>query len=403
MYFISKALRAQIFFFLILFVNSIYASSQIEDFVNKYKKDYFLNAVYGIYKSDSVIFEGANGYAIKEAVSVVEKKEVPLSINQKMAIASGTKQMTAALILKLAEQNKLTLQDKISKHLPSDSFYWANKMPKWADDVTLHHLLIHASGIVDYIMKHQIDFTKEHKEINQGILSFAAANNLEFTPGEKFSYNNTGYVILGVIIEEITKKTLAQVFHEEIFAPLGMNDTHLASLQEAIDYQDGKLSHIFANRYFLLPTNSEPVFIPADKNFKLAPFSDGGVISSLKDMNIWMQALYSGKILSQKSLDMMTYPHILSGERFGHDSYYGYGVYVNNINGHKIFSHAGNAIAIRGEYNYVFDLKTSIIVLSNTMVHVPKDSDLKIDMSLPQNKLDVKFFSDGLLEIITGK
>ena len=390
--------------FIILFVSKLSFASvskkDLSSFKDNYVKTHTLNAIYAVYSGDNPLLEGASGFysrKIKEEPNSVDKL---LNFEQQMPIASGTKQISAASILKLQEQKKLDVSDVVSKHLTKDSPYWGGNMPDWANHITIHQLLTHTSGLQEYVFALKLDLTKQHKEINTEILQFAASSPLIGKPGEKFEYCNTGYVILGLIIEQASGKDLAEFFQDEFFTPLGMKNTHLSNLQEALDYQTGKLSDIYPNRYFIIPGNVPPVFAPVAMDIKLPPFADGGVVSTARDMNKWIMALHNGKVLSNDSLKEMTTSHVKSSDKMLTDAYYGYGIYILNQNGKTIYSHGGNAIAIRGEYSYIKDLNVSVIILSNSMMHIPEPMEGKIDMNQEHNQVDIMFLNRGLISLL---
>jgi CubicO group peptidase (beta-lactamase class C family) len=389
---------------IILFVASISFADvnkkDLADFRDVYLKTHTLNAIYAVYSGDKPLLEGASGFYSKKIEQDPNSMDKLLGFEQQMPVASGTKQITAAAILRLKDQGKLDVTDVIAKYIPENSVYWGGKMPIWATQITIHQLLTHTGALQEYIPALKIDLTKSHKEINSEILQFAAQSTLVGKIGEKFQYCNTGYVILGLIIENVSGKELELFFKDEFFTPLDMKNTYLSNLQEAADYQNGKLFDRFPKRYFIIPGNVPPMFSPVNTDLRLPPFSDGGVVSTARDMNKWMVALYSGKILSADSLKLMTTPHVQSADKLMTDAYYGYGIYIVNQGGKTIYSHGGNAIAIRGEFSYIKELATSVIVLSNSMVHVPEALEGKIDFTQDHNQIDIMFFNKGLINIL---
>jgi D-alanyl-D-alanine carboxypeptidase len=361
--------------------------------IKEYRATHTLNAIYSISQDNQTLIKGASGYFDYEA-----KK--PLVPNSRMAIASGTKQMTAAVVLRLQEQGKLNVNDPVSKYLTQESVYFGGKLPEWADKVTLHHLLTHTSGLPDYIFGMKLDMTKTHKEINHSIAEFAAKQTLNFTPGQQFQYSNTGYVLLGLIIEQLAGKDLRVVFKEELFEPLGMKNTELATLKQAIDFQQGK-AKAFPKRYFVVPTGGKPQFNLAGYDMMLSPFSDGGVVSTLDDLNKWNHGLHNGKVLTAESYKLMTngYAEVPAPEGF--KSKAGYGIYaVQPPVGDSFYIHGGHAIAIRGEYIYVPAKKLAINIISNTDVYVPEPLKGKIDYTTSANQIDIKYFKDMILQTV---
>ncbi len=341
------------------------------------------------------MLKGASGYYDLESKKM-------LTGNEAMPIASGTKQMTASCILKLQEQGKLNVHNHISRYLTKDSPYFDGKLPSWASTITIHQLLTHTSGLAEYIPALSLDFTKSHKEINKSIVAHAINNPLTSNPGTKYSYCNTGYVLLGLIIEQVSGKDLISFFNEELFKPLGMHDTKLVTLQEAVDFQSGKLKE-FPTRYFIIPGGEQPQFVPVNSSnsFMLAPFSDGGVISTLQDMNKWNYALHNGKVLSDVSYKLMTTPYSAAKSYDHYDTFMGYGIFVAEPKkGDTFYMHAGSTIGIRGEYIYIPAKKLAISIISNTYVHEPEALKGKIDYTKPSNQVDIHYFMHDILEAI---
>ena len=394
-----------IFLTITLAFNSIYANDSstvlkrnLKALKNSYLETHNLNSIYAVFHNNTTLLKGAHGYySYKEDNGI---RDMMLCSEQKMPIASGTKQMTAAAILRLKDQGKLSLSSPISSYLPAQSHYWNGAMPEWANNVTIHHLLTHTSGVVEYLFALQLDLTQPHEKINTEIISLANKSPLAFVPGEKFSYCNTGYVILGLIIEEISGKKLAQYFKDEFFDVLKMNNTHLSDIKEAFEYQSGKLRDIYPDRYLWIPTPNGIVRKIVDGSHKLPPFADGGVVSTAEDMHKWMSALYQGKILSPESLTLMVTPHIKAVNKSFENAHYGYGIFILKENGNNIYLHGGNAIGIRGEYGYIKEKNISVILMSNHMMHIPEEMASYVNFTLPEHQLDIVFFNKALLSLL---
>jgi hypothetical protein len=159
-------------------------------------------------------------------------------------------------------------------------------------------------------MATKLDITKAHAEINKDIANFAASKELTFEPGSEHNYCNTNYVLLGLIIETVSAKNLADFYTEEFFKPLGMKDTKLLTLAEAVKHQVEPGSTSYPIRYFVTPTDKfEPKFNLAKSEFIMVPYADGGVASTTRDLIIWNKALHSGKIISNDSYKLMITKH----------------------------------------------------------------------------------------------
>jgi len=360
-----------------------------------YLSDHFMNGAYMFCDADGVIDKGAKGL-----YSTSTKQELqPL---QQMPIASATKTMTAAGILKLQDKNLLDVQSTLAKYLDAKSGIWKdNKVPEWAKQVTLHNLLIHRSGIVEYFMNVELDTKKSHVEINKDIANFAGSKELAFEPGTTHHYCNTNFVLLGLVIEQVSGVKLGKFYDEEFFEPLGMANTRLLTLAEALKHQTQPESMNYPTRYFVTPTDSEPQFTQAQSPFLMVPFADGGVISTTQDLIIWHQALHAGKVISAASYNLMTTKHYKMDVGQGVNNYMGYGLYISELeNGDVIHQHAGRAVAIRSESGCILNKGVCFAVLSNVMDYIPKEMQEKIDLTKVENQLDIRYFLKHVFKVI---
>jgi CubicO group peptidase (beta-lactamase class C family) len=367
----------------------------IKNTVSTYLSDRFLNASFVIADEEKDLVIGAKGLFSTDGLQ--------LKPDQQMPIASGTKSITAAGILRLQEKRLLDVKDKISKYLNDSSTYWGGKeAPKWVNQITLHQLLTHTSGLVEYLPALKIDINKSHADINLEILNFAASEPLNFNPGTKFLYSNTNYVVLGLIIEQVSGKTLNNFFKDEFFDPLGMQSTHLATLKEALQLQNFPETTDYPRRYFVIPNNTDkPDFIPAKVDFTLVPYADGGVVSTAHDLITWHRSLHQGKVLSDKSYKMMITKYVQAPNRMGHKNYAGYGIFIFELpSGNTLIYHAGNAVAIRSEAGYVPEKNLYFAILSNIMVQIPAEMKNKIDPNNVENQLDILYFREAILKTL---
>jgi D-alanyl-D-alanine carboxypeptidase len=370
------------------------ASKKLSEYLSTHKDT---SAVYMVSKDDKIITHGAVGLFDREA-------NIPLKPDQIMPIASGTKQMTAAIILKLQERGMLTTEDTVGKFLSVDSGWWPNNVaPEWLYKITIHHLLTHTSGLAEYIPALKFDINQSHDRIKHLISEYAANTPLTHQPGEKYQYSNTGYFFLGLIIEKLTSQDLATVFKKELFDPLGMSNSHMASIEEAIKFQNDQLEG-FPKRYFAIPTGGEPQFMQAKVDFFLVPFSDGGVVSSVEDLVKWNKSFHSGKVVSEYSYKLMTTPY-----NDGHDFVLqnvktGYGVYIATLpDGQLAYYHGGRAVAIRSEHGYIPSSNLYFAIMSNIMPYETPEMAGKVDYSIPGNQFDIGFFRTAIWDLVTKK
>lgn len=285
------------------------------------------NASYGqakkVYELDKLMSAYAEYGKFNGSVLVAEKGKViykkgfgfadmewniPNQPDTKHRLASVTKQFTSMLIMQLVEQGKLKLDVPISTYLP-------DYPKKNGDVITIHHLLTHTSGIPNFT-----SFPGYFKDIRPKpyspvqLVGLFADSTLQFKPGERFAYSNSGYILLGYIIETVTGKSYEQVLRENIFTPLKMNnsgyDHHRALLKNrANGYEKNGRRYVNAN------------FIDMS-----VPYAAGGLYATVEDLYLWDQALYGHQLLREENMDILFGKHISSGQ--GH---YGYGWGIGEI------------------------------------------------------------------------
>jgi CubicO group peptidase (beta-lactamase class C family) len=276
-----------------------------------------------------VVYEKAFGYQNAD-------KKVPNTSNTIYQIGSTTKEFTAALILKLAEQHKLDIEDKLSKYFPDY---------KYADQINIRQLLTHTSGIYEFLRDPEVAKGSAEPKSKEKLLTYFMDKPLDFTPGSQFSYSNSGYVLLGLIIEQVTGKSYQTVVRESILKPLKMNHTgfdflHLKSPDKAMGYSK-----------YNQKTKVEA--IPWDST---ATFSAGSMYSTVSDLQRWNEGLVKYKVLSKSSLEKATTPY-LSG--------YGLGCWIDTLNNKKIVSHGGNIFGFTSYFGGIQDEDVCVILLTN--------------------------------------
>lgn len=300
----------------------------------------FMGAVL-VARSDQVVLSKAYGSADLEW-------NVPNIPGGKFRLGSVAKQFTAAAILLLEERGKLSVNDPVKKHLPDSP-------PAW-DAVTLHHLLTHTSGISnltdlgkfpDYYAKLPLKTTPA-----ETIARFKD-RPLDFAPGERMSYSNSGYIVLGAVIEKITGLPYAQFMQENVFTPLGMKDTGYDTADRVLPQR--------VRGYQAEPDGTiiNPAFIHMS-----IPFSAGGFYSTTADMLRWQLALTGGKLLKPDTFTKMSTP--FKGE-------YAYGLNVRPLAGHTTYSHGGGIEGFNTFTLYCVEDQLSVIVLGNLSGRAPQN------------------------------
>lgn len=198
--------RSYIFLLVLLVINCVDSFADIQQRISEAEKEYisnrFVNAVFMFADDYKQLLTGAKG--------IFALNGEQLKANEMMPIASATKPITAAGILRLQEQKLLNVNDKIYKYI--DLEMWQGKVPDWAYKISIHNLLTHSSGIAEYFSFVKLDLNMTRKEARKKILQYVASKPLEVPIGKKFKYSNTNFVILGMIIEKVTKKDLCNFF-----------------------------------------------------------------------------------------------------------------------------------------------------------------------------------------------
>lgn len=217
---------------------------------------------------------------------------IPNAPDTRFRLGSITKQFTSMLILQLVEQGKIKLDAKISDYLPD---YRQDVGQK----VTIHHLLTHTSGIPSYtgLPNFFQNVSRNPYKVSEFVTKYASGD-LEFEPGTKFSYNNSGYFLLGAIIERVTGKTYEQLLKDNIFGPVGMKNT-------GYDHHDTLIQKRAAG-YSLSPDG----YTNAPYLDMSIPYAAGSMYSTVEDLYLWDQALYTDKLLSAQSKEMMYKPFL---------------------------------------------------------------------------------------------
>jgi CubicO group peptidase (beta-lactamase class C family) len=267
---------------------------------------------------------------------------VPSSPAARFKVASLTKQFTAAAILLLEERGRLKIDDLVKTHLPDAPAAW--------ERMTLFHLLTHTAGFPG--LQSPPDRRQPPVESADGtVAAFVTAlmqRPLESPPGERFNYTNSGYFVLGHLIQQISGQTYETFIRENILAPLDMKDTGLDSASAVIERR--------AASYTRTPNGL--VHTPITPSDRVIPNTAAGMYSTTEDLLRWQIALYGGKVLSAASLQKMTTP--FKGD-------YGLGVYVRTIDGRRAATHGGGAPPY-ANLTYFFDRGVSVIVLGNVNV-----------------------------------
>ncbi len=306
---------------------------QVQDRINayldaKHRSNDFRGVVL-IVRNDSTVFSKGYGAAS-------DKTNQPNTARTVFRLGSVTKQFTAAAILKLQEQGKLSVQDRICQ-------YVENCPPAWKD-ITLHHLLTHSSGIFNYTaLPNFAAHSQEPHTVAQLIARFRD-QALQFTPGSKNAYSNSGYLLLGHVIERVSGKPYEAYLQANILRPLGLKHTGYEKEGDGVANR--------AQGYVKGPQGMQE----APYLHMSVPFAAGALYSTAEDLKRWNQQLHGGKLLSPASLRAMTTPH---------QEAFGYGLFIDQHDNRKRIHHGGNINGFENYVSYYPDQKVCVIVMSN--------------------------------------
>ena len=267
---------------------------------------------------------------------------VPIAPDMVFRIGSTTKQFTAACILKLVEQGRVKLTDAVSAYLPD--------YPEAGRRATVEQLLTHTSGIHSYTEMPSWNAREREDWSSQQLIAFFEKEPLDFEPGTKWHYDNSGYVLLGAILERVTGRRYEDLVSEWIFRPLGMNDTRYGS--------DAPIIPRRASGYQKTPSGVEN----APYLSMTQPFAAGALVSTVDDLARWQAALDSGKVLSPESLRRWWTPGILPD---GTPTRYGYGWGIWTYRGHPVVEHGGSINGFTTANMRLPDDRLYLAVLSN--------------------------------------
>lgn len=333
-----------IFYLLFVQLNKLTYSqtliSKIDSLLEEKYKPNVPGSVFLISKKGKIIYKKAFGLADIELNSVMKVESV-------FEIGSITKQFTAMAILMLYERGKLSLYDDITKFIPD--------YPTNGNKITIHHLLTHTSGILNFTdMKSINEISKKDLTPNE-LIDFFKNEPMDFKPGEKFKYNNSGYVILGYIIELLSGNSYGDYIERNILQRIGMNSSHYASHEKIINnrasgYQD---KNGFINCKYI--------------SFSI-PYSSGSIMSNAEDMFKWQQAIRNNILISQKTTEKLFMNYSLNNnEKIN----YGYAWHIKEINGAAIFEHGGSIFGFKAMSVYIPSEDIYVIGLTNCDCNSP--------------------------------
>ncbi|MDD4597605.1 MAG: serine hydrolase [Lentimicrobiaceae bacterium] len=312
---------------------------QIDSLLNKYDSQNNFHGNILVAIDGAVVAERAMGYA--DPI-----RRTPCNTSMVYQLASVSKQFTAAAIMLLKADGRLDFSDKITKYIPEIPY----------NSVTISHLLHHTGGMPNYMYLVDKYWNENYPPDNEDVINLMARYKLPvfFRAGYRYSYSNTGYMLLATVVQRVSGLSLNQFLQRRIFAPLGMKDTYVYSSADAEDHK-----HISGFR----PLRRGYASIPETLND--GPVGDKGVCSTLADLFIWDRALYEGFPLSSTLVEEAFTPVVAAN---GRQVDYGYGFRIKQVNGDKAIYHNGVWEGFRTNFHRYPTHRNTIIALNNTSI-----------------------------------
>lgn len=313
-------------------------TATVDEFVNsELRAQHIPGVALAVVRGGKIIKTAGYGMANVE-LSVPAKPE---SIFQTGSVG---KQFTATAVMMLVEEGKLGLDDKISEYFPDSPPAWKN--------ISVRHLLTHTSGIPDYTSEKaggavnmRTDYTEEE------LVKKIAGLPLDFQPGEKWSYSNSGYLILGVLIHHLSGEFYGDFLQHRVFQPLQMNSTRIISEPDIVPNRSAGYRLVkgeLKNQEWVAPS--------------LNTTADGALYTNVLDLAKWDAALYTERLLKKSSFGQMWTPVKLNS---GKTSPYGFGWRVTEVNSHRLLEHGGAWQGFTMHISRYVDDQLTIIVMTN--------------------------------------
>lgn len=334
-----KLLALFLFSALIININAQDKSQKIDEYLTKCYEYGLFNGSALVSEHGKVVLKKGYGYANFEW-------NIPNEPDTKFRIGSISKQFTAMLIMQLAEKELVKLEGKISDYLP----YYPKET---GEKITIHQLLTHTSGIFNYTNDPEF-FAKErfYPHTAEEITKLFSGKELDFEPGTKWSYSNSGYIVLGAIIEQVTGKSYEQALQEKILDPLEMKSTGFDHWETIIPKRAWGYNRV-------LDSYENAPYIDMS-----LPHAAGSLYSTVEDLYIWGEALYTDNLVSYESLNKMMTPYM---------NFYGYGLGIMKVGAREgkdsitIVTHSGGINGFNAYMERDTDGKNTIILLSNAV------------------------------------
>jgi CubicO group peptidase (beta-lactamase class C family) len=324
-------------------------TAQLTQIVDATIDQHAFSGVVDIRRQDTVLYARAAGYADRS-------NKIANTLETRFGIASGTKFLTALAIGKLIAEQKLTFSTKLQACVTLD-------FPRYSPDITIKHLLTHTSGIPDYLDEATttdittVRFSVPYYDLRgpKDYLAVFPDADMKFAPGERFSYSNGGYILLGLVIEELTGMRYQDFVEQAIFQPIGMHRSGYFAMNQ-------------------LPEQTALGYIEDDAgwrtniyNLPIVGGGDGGAFTTVHDLATLRTAFWRHEIVPEALVEIYTAPYVHAETEGEHSRYYGHGLWINENGrgGRNVYIRGGDAgVSFESSMNRANDLQVTVI--SNT-------------------------------------
>ncbi len=288
-----------------------------------------------VVKRGKTLFRGGIGLANIDQEDIITPEHL-------FRIGSITKTFTAVAILQLAEQGKLNISDPIQKYLP--------EYPTQGQEISIEHLLTHTSGIKTYSGMTEVAHLQHTAATPKQIIKVFKDAPMEFSPGERYQYNNYGYILLGAIIEQVSGLDYGTYLEERIFKAAGMENTYFGKKKE-LSIGIAKGYAVEGGQYAEVPYLNMAI-----------PYAAGGLVSTVDDLYRWMQTLNQHEVISESSLEKAFSTYQLKSGSF---TPYGYGWQLDELYGKQVVGHDGVIQGFLADMIYLPEADIFVATLSN--------------------------------------
>lgn len=312
---------------------------EIDNLFVEWENDQSPGAAIGIIKEGKLIYSKAYGIANLDY-------GIPITNDSKFYIASTSKQFTAACIALLSIEGKIGLDDNIREYIP--------EIPDYGKEITIRHLVHHTSGLRDYLVLMYLagESFEDYFSIRDGIKKLEKQKALNFSPGEKYQYSNSGYILLAEIVNRTSGLTIRQYAEKNIFQVLGMTNTFFND-----DHKE-----ITKNRVISYQSQADGTYKRFLQNFDA--LGDGNLLTTVNDLFLWDQNFYNKTLGGKELEDIMLTPGVLNN---GDTLDYAFGLIHGEYKGLKTISHGGGMLGFSTQFVRFPKLGFSVIVLANRL------------------------------------